>query len=231
LSKLAIPIILIVILVVAGAYIFLTRGSPGTTSQNSTANSSTSVPLQSAVDQLVQDINARNVDGLVTFYPASSVVVWSGKADGLVGKFPGAGNIKLLYATSVGKATTMSANVSNYAEDKFSPTHINATFMIKMLANSTTAGKVNATINVSEEWNWGNSGWQISRENWAYKYFDASNLDVNQGSATTFPQWGVMEMGGDPNLVSEKSFGVACRTLPGSGGVCFPFLHRVRPDG
>ena len=95
--------------------------------------------------------------------------------------------------------------MSNFAEDKFSPTHINATFVIKMLANSTTAGKVNATVSVSEEWNWRSSGWQISRENWAYTYFDASYLDVNQGSATTFPQWGVMKMGGDPNLVSDKS--------------------------
>lgn len=205
LSKFAIPIALIVIVAVAGAYVFLSRG-PTTATSTSSGTSLPTAPLRDTVGQLIADINSRNVDGLVTFYSQNAVVTWSGKADGLVGNFPGSANIRLLMATSVGKTTTMDANVSNYAEQVFSPTHINATFVIAMLANSTTAGILNATVNVSEEWNWASGAWQISRENWAYRHFDASFLDVNQGSATTFPQWGVMEEGGNPNLVSEKSF-------------------------
>jgi hypothetical protein len=30
--------------------------------------------------------------------------------------------------------------------------------------------------------------------------------DLGEGSATTFPQWGYSLKGGNPNLVSEKSF-------------------------
>jgi hypothetical protein len=206
-SKLAVPVVLVVILVVAGAYVFLARSpTTSTSSQSSTSSSQPSAPLRSAVNQFVQDFNAREVDNVLTFYTPTSVVVWSGKTGGLVGQYTGASSIKLIYAASVGKTTVMHANLSNYAEDVFSATHVNATFVLVMLANSSVAGKLNATVNVSQEWKWGSGGWQISKENWAYKYFDASLLDLQFGSATTFPQWGYMQEGGNPNLVSEKSF-------------------------
>jgi hypothetical protein len=203
-SKLAVPVALIVILVAAGAYAFLARNST-TSPPSSTATGQPTVQLRAAVNQLVSDINARDIDGAVTFYAPSSVVVWSGSTGGLVGKYEGPANVRLIYATSVGKTTKMDANVSSYAEKPFSPFHINATYVIGLLANSTVMGSLNATVNVSEEWNWGGGGWQISRENWAYSYFYASNLQ-NNNSTTTFPQWGVMKAGGNPNLVSEKSF-------------------------
>jgi hypothetical protein len=112
----------------------------------------------------------------------------------------------LPYAASIGKTTTMSANMSNYAQHVISPTTINATYVLVMHANSTAAGIVNATVNVTEEWNWGGAAWQISKENWVYTHFSASFLNAGAVSATTFPQWAVMEKGGNPNIVSEKSF-------------------------
>ena len=202
-SKLAVPVALIVVIVVAGAYVFLAKGPP-TSTQSS--GSTSIVPVRSAVDQVIQDINARNVDGLATFYTQSSLVHWSGSTGGLSGLYSGTQNIRLTYATSVGKTTQMNVNASNYAEKMFSPSHINTTFVLSMLGNSTAVGKINATIDVSQEWNWGSGGWQISRENWDYVYFDALLLDKNRSSSTTFPQWGVIEAGGNPNLVGEKSF-------------------------
>jgi hypothetical protein len=202
-SKLAVPVALIVILAVARAYVFLTRSSP-TLSQGSSASSLP--PVSSAVNQLIQDLNDRNVDGAAAFYGTNAVDVWSGNLVGLQGQYLGAENIRLLYATTVGKSTKVVANVSNYAEDKFSPMHVNATFVVGMFANSNAAGKVTATIEVSQEWNWGSGGWQISKENWNYKYYDSSFIDEGIPSSTTFPQWGFMLKGGNPNLVSEKSF-------------------------
>ena len=194
---------IVVVLVVAGAYLFLAR-SP-TTPPSSSTNSSSTVPVSDAVDRFVQDINQRSVDGLATFYTPSSVVHWSGNLGGLQGLYAGTDNIRLLYASTVGKTMVMNANTSDYAQKTISPTQMNATYSLAMLANSTVAGKLNATINVSQEWSWGNAGWQISKENWYYTHFDASLLD-KQGSVTTFPQWGYEMKGGDPNLVSEKSF-------------------------
>jgi hypothetical protein len=204
-SKFAVPIALVVILVVAGAYVFLTGNSR--TPPSSTVTGPPTVAVRSAVDQLVQNVNDRNVDGVVTFYAPSSVVHWSGNTGGLSGLYNGPANIKLIYATTLGKTTKMNVNVSGYAEKPQSPTRINATFVMDMLANSTVMGKLTATVGVSEEWNWGGGGWRISRENWAYNYFDSSAID-NKSShdVTTFPQWGVMKAGGNPDLVSEKSF-------------------------
>ena len=205
-SKLAVPVALIAILVTAGAIVLLTR-SPSTPapSRSSAVSSSPSVPVRTALTQLIQDINARNVDSLLTFYTPTSTVVWSGDTGGLVGHYVGPQSIRLIYAASIGKTTNLNVNVSDYAEKQFSPTHINATFVGNILGNSSVVGNLTATVNVSQEWNWGNSGWQISRENWAYSYFDASLLDLQLPSTTTFPQWGYTEKGGNSNLVSEKS--------------------------
>jgi hypothetical protein len=202
-SRLAVALALIVVLAIAGGYLFVARGP--TNPQTSTTASGL-VPVRTAVDQFLSDFNSRNIDAVVTFYTPTSLVVWSGHTGGLVGQYHGAENIRLIYATSVGKTTAMSANLSNYQEQVFSPTHVNTTFTLKVLGNSTVMGILTATVNVSQEWNWGSSGWQIIRENWAYDYFDATNIDAGIPSSTTFPQWGVMRMGGNPNLVSEKSF-------------------------
>jgi hypothetical protein len=204
-SRLAIPVALIVVLVAAGAYVILTRSST-TSSQSSSASSLPTFPVSSSVNQLIQDLNKRNVDGVVTFYSANAVDVWSGYVGGLQGRYTGPENIRLLYATTIGKSTTVNANVSKYADHTLSPTMANTTFVITMLANSTVAGIVNATIDVSQGWNWGDGGWQISEENWAYAYYDSSYLDAGRNSSTTFPQWGDTLNGGNPNLVSEKSF-------------------------
>jgi hypothetical protein len=203
-SKLAVPVAVIVVLAVAGGYFVLTRTSTPPTS--SSAGSLPNAPVSTAVNELIQDINARNVDGLVTLYSANAVDTWTGSTGGLVGKYTPVENIRLLYATTVGKSTTMDANFSDYSEDTLSPTIANATFVMGMLANSTVAGIVTAKIDVSEQWNWGSAGWQITKENWAYTYYDSSFIDAGIPSSTTFPQWGYMLKGGNPNLVSEKSF-------------------------
>ncbi len=203
-SKLAALVVVIAVLAAAGGYVFLARG-PATPTQTSTAGPPT-VPVQTAVDQLVQDLNDRKVDGLVTFYSPNAVDVWFGNTGGLSGRYVGPEQIRLIYATSVGKTTTLDANVSDYAEDVFSPTNVNATFVMNMRGNSSVAGILTAKVDVSQEWNWGDSGWQISKENWNYALFDSSYIDANQSGSTTFPQWAVMKTGGNPNLVSEKSF-------------------------
>ncbi len=201
-AKLAVPIALVVVLAVAGAYL-LTRGGPSPTSTSST---SPNVSLQTVVTQMVQDVNQRTVDGLTNFYTQTSVVRWSGNTGGLSGRYVGTDDIRLIYATTVGKTTQMSVTSGGYSEKPLSPTDINATFVMNMTAKSPTVGDLNATIHVTQEWQWGAGGWQISRENWAYTSFSASLFNAQFPPATTFPQWSYSLRGGNPNLVSEKSF-------------------------
>ena len=203
-SRLIAPLAVVAVLAAAGVYVLLTKG-PSTSTQTTTAGPPT-VPVQTAVDQLVQDLNDRNVDGLVAFYGPNAVDIWFGNTGGLSGRYVGPEQIRLIYATSVGKTTALDANLSDYAQDVFSPTNVNATFVLNLSGNSTVAGVLVAKVDVSQEWNWGNSGWQISKENWNYAVFYSSYLSANQGTVTTFPQWGVMKAGGNPDLVSEKSF-------------------------
>lgn len=206
-SKFAIPVVLLVILVAAGAYVFLGVGSKASTStQNSTSTSLPTTPLNTTVMQFIQNLNARNVDGVISFYSPNAVDVWAGNTGGLSGLYTGADSIRLIYATTVGKSHSLDANISNYAEKKISPTEVNATYVIQLISNSTVAGIVTATIDTSEQWNWGGTGWQILKENWNYKLYDSTLMDQGLGSATTFPQWGYMLKGGNPNLVTEKNF-------------------------
>ena len=229
-TKLAVPVAVIVVLVVAGAYVFLAKG-PATTTSTGPVSST----VREAVDHLVKYANDRSVDGLATLYTPSSVVLWSGHLVGLQGKYTGAPNIRLLYATTVGKTSHMSVNMSDYAEKASSPTDINSTYRLVLLANSSVAGIINATVDVSEEWNLGSGGWQISKENWAYTYYDSSYIDAGIPSATTFPQWGVMENGGNPNLVSEKSLEwhagpyLAASVYAFLSGIVFVLAVRARP--
>jgi len=205
-SRVVIPIAIIVVLVVAAAVIFLGRGSPNTSSTSSSAASLPNVPVDSYVTQIIQDLNSRNVDALMNLYNPNAVSVWSGATGGLSGQYAGTNSIRLIYATTVGKDTSINANVSSLADKTISPTETNTTFVIKLVANSTAAGIVKATILATEQWNWGGSGWQITKENWAYRNFDSSFIDAGLGSATTFPQWGYELKGGNPNLVPDKSF-------------------------
>lgn len=204
-SRLAAAVaVAVAVLIVAGSYAFIAMG-PSTATQTSAAGPPT-IPVQTTVNHFVQELNDRNVDGLVTFYSPNAVDIWFGNTGGLSGRYIGPEQIRLIYATSVGKTTTLDANLSDYAQDESSPTNVNATFVLDMRGNSTVAGILTMKVDVSQAWTWGSSGWQISKENWNYALFDASNIDKFREGATTFPQWAVMNMGGNPNLVSEKSF-------------------------
>jgi hypothetical protein len=204
-SKLIIPVAVIVVIAVAGAYFALSRSSTTSSGVVSSAPPPTSV-VSTEVNQLVQNLDSRNVDGLVALYSPNSVLVWSGNVGGLAGMYTGDQNIRLIYAATVGKSFTLDANLSNYKQTVISPSIVNATWEMKLLANSTAAGVVRATIDVTEQWSGVSGAWQISKENWAYTLYDSSLIDAGIPSSTTFPQWGYELKGGNPNLVSEKSF-------------------------
>jgi hypothetical protein len=204
-SKLAPLAALAIILLAVGAYIFLSSRS--TSPPSSTGRGSSSpTPVRDAVDEYVQDLNDRSVNALSSFYTSNSVVLWSGELGGLQGRYVGTQQITLLYGASIGKTTEMNATTSNYTQIAQSPTLVNASFNLVLHANSTVAGVLNAAINVVQEWSWANDGWQISKETWAYTLFYSSQLTAELGTPTTFPQWGYELKGGNPNLVSEKSF-------------------------
>ncbi len=139
---------------------------------------------------------------LSNLYAPDACVTWTGLASGLIGTYNGQGNIKILYGSSIGKTTSLNASIANYNEKATSPTNYDVSVTILMRGNSSVVGKLNATIDATQQWTYNNGHWQIVNETWDYKVFDVQFVV----SSTTFPQWGAMRIGTNPDLVSEKSF-------------------------
>jgi hypothetical protein len=199
----------IAVIAVAGAYVVLSQTeapsenpSSRSSSTETASGSIPAIPVHNAVDKFFQDFNSRDVDGLVSFYYSGANVIWSGNAPGLTGGYSGTYAIMILYGSTVGKITQITTNVGDYAEKDSSPTNVNVTLTLKLNGTSVVAGRLNGTIDVSQQWAYSGTQWEIVNENWDYKAFDVQF----PSSATTFPQWGVLKEGENPNIVSEKSF-------------------------
>jgi len=213
-SALAVGVVVFVIVGIAVEVTFLPKASNQGQGQSQTSTgagcqgsvsaggSAPTTPVKTAVDQLIQDFNSRDVGGLSNLYAPDACVTWTGLASGLVGTYNGQGNIKILYGSSIGKTTSLNASIVNYNEKATTPTNYDVTMTILMHGNSSVVGKLNATIDATQQWNYANGNWQIVQETWDYTVFDVQFVV----SSTTFPQWGVMRIGQNPNLVSEKSF-------------------------
>lgn len=244
-SALAVAVVVFVVVGIAVELVFLPKASSPSTLQTTTTGSGVycasgcpapSTPVKTAVDQWVQDFNSRNVAGLSSFYSQGTSVTWSGQAAGLAGTYNGQGNVRILYGSSIGKTITLNASIANYAEKATNPSNINVTMTVNMFGNSSVVGKLTSTVDANQLWNYVGGQWQIVKENWNYKTF----VVQYPVSATTFPQWGAMRVGQNPNLVSEKSFEwnagpyVAASVYAFLGGVLaigvVMYRRRSRPD-
>jgi hypothetical protein len=213
-SKFIIPVVIVVAVAFASVYLLVGQSSltPRSSSEVSKTTSSSSVtetysgplpstPVKAAVDQWLKDFNDRDVEGLANFYGFSSDVIWTGNTAGLQGGYAGAGSIRILYGSTIGKTTQLIARSSNYTEKQLSPVNINVTMTLKLNGNSSVLGALNGTIIATQDWFFTSGQWQIVKENWNYKAFDVQY----PASSTTFPQWGALRQGNSPELVSEKS--------------------------
>jgi hypothetical protein len=213
-STLAIAVVVFVAIGIAVELVFLPSASSSGASKTTTTSSqifcspqyggcpTPSTTVKTSVDQWVSDFNTRNVAGLANFYSTAAAVTWSGNAAGLAGTYNGQGNIRILYGSSIGKTLILNASIANYAESVANPSNINVTMTVLMNGNSSVVGELTSTVAATQMWNYNGQQWQIIKENWNYKTFNVQY----PVSATTFPQWGALRVGQNPNLVSEKSF-------------------------
>ncbi len=209
-SALAVAVVVFVAIGIAVELVFLPKAS-SPTSATSTASSTSvycqsgcstpSTPLKTAVDQWVADFNSRDVTALGNFYSQDASVAWTG-APGLTGTYNGLENIRILYGSSIGKTTSLTATIANYKENPTNPSNIEVTLTLNVAGNSSVVGALSISINADQTWNYVGGQWQIVKESWDYVTFN-EQFPV---SATTFPQWTAMKEGQNPNLVSEKSF-------------------------
>lgn len=210
-SAIAVAVVAFVAIGIAVELVFLpkasTSSSPTTTTTSSTVYSCSgcgapATTVKSAVTQWISDLNSRDVTGVGNFYAQDTTVVWSGTAPGLTGTYNGAGNVRILLGSSIGKTTSLNASIANYNEKDVNPYNANVTFTLSQTGNSSVVGALSITIDATQQWNYIGGQWQIVKETWNYAKF-TEQFPV---SATTFPQWTAMKEGQSPNLVSEKSF-------------------------
>jgi hypothetical protein len=212
-SALAVAVVVFVAIGIAVELVFLPKAS--TSGQTTTTTTATTVycappascpppstPLKTAVNQWVADFNSRDVVGLGNFYSQDTIVTWSGNAPGLTGTYNGVSNVRILFGSSIGKTTTLTASIANYNEKDTNPSNANVSLTLSMTGNSSVVGALSITVAANQQWNYVGGQWQIVKETWDYTAFQ-EQFPV---SATTFPQWTALKEGQNPNLVSEKSF-------------------------
>ncbi len=219
-SALAVAVVVFVAIGIAVEVVFLPKASSSGAATTSTASgasssvycssSSSNCPtptttVKAAVTQWVADFNSRDVTALTNFYSQDASVTWTGggaAGAGLDGGYSGLENIKILYGSSIGKTTFLTASIANYAETPVNPSNVGVTLTLTMAGNSSVVGALSITVDATQQWNYIGGQWQIVKETWNYVTFN-EEFPV---SATTFPQWTAMKEGLSPNLVSEKSF-------------------------
>src|SRR5712664_437692 len=173
-SKFILPVVVVVVVAFAGVYLLLgqTNSTPTISSDVSRTTSSSSVtatysgplpstPVKAAVDQWLADFNNRDVDGLMNFYGFSSDLIWTGNTAGLQGGYAGAGSIRILYGSTIGKTTQLIATSSNYTEKALSPVNINVTMTLRLNGSSSVLGTLNGTVVATQDWFFTSGQWQI----------------------------------------------------------------------
>lgn len=212
-SALAVGVVLFVAIGIAVEIVFLPAASQNAATTTTTTTATTtyscsctpSTQLKAAVDQWIADFNSRDVTGIGNFYSQDTTVVWAGggaAGTGLDGTYNGIGQVRILYGSSIGKTTTLVANISNYKETDIAAGNGNVSLTLTMVGVSSVVGNLSISIAANQHWNYVGGQWQIVKESWNYVNF----YESNPVSSTTFPQWTAMKDGQNPNLVSEKSF-------------------------
>ncbi len=192
-----IGVVVVIIVVAAGAF-FVLGGLGGTqtvsTSKTSSALTSSSATgtqtappsgVQTAFQTHLQRISSRDIPTVLTDYQQTAVVVWEGNAQGLQGTYNGVGNVKLLYATALGTASTIKFNSTTYKALVNSSSEETIIADIKFFGNSQVLGAFNGTLSAKVVYDYVGTAWQIKQETWNFHTFYAANA----GEATTFPQW------------------------------------------
>jgi hypothetical protein len=160
-----------------------------------------SEPVKTTFNQWVADLGSRNVTGLGDSYAQNATVTWTGQAGGLTGTYDGQFNIRILYGSTLGKFTSINANIVDYGQNDINASVADISFNLSMTGNSSVFGETSILVYASQEWGYAGGRWQVESDTWNYITF----VQQFSGTHTTFPQWSAIIRGQNPNLVSEKS--------------------------
>jgi hypothetical protein len=178
-----IGVVVVVALVLVGAGLYFVSLPPG--GKTTTTSSTVAAPdLKSQYSGHIGTIGTRNVTAVLLDYQDSAVVTWTGHAAGLEGVYSGTGNIRLLFASALSTANTISFVPHSIIQtNKSGLSEINST--VSFTGRSAILGSFNGNLVSSTDYTNSGGRWKISAESWNYLVFNATS----KGGATTFPEW------------------------------------------
>jgi len=132
-------------------------------------------PVMPSVYEWVYDLQSRDSNSLAGMYAPGANITWTGDITGLspaVGTYEGRGNIEILYGSWLGNDSALSANITNYSQEKIAPSVENATFTLTMVGDSPVLGGFRMAANVTQSWNYAGGQWQVLEENWNFTTYN-----------------------------------------------------------
>jgi SnoaL-like domain len=165
---------LIVILVLQS---FIGSGLLSTRTETSTITGTQTVqsPVNQVVDQWFYYLGERDVTNLANLYSQNATLMWEGEAGPLSGTYHSRNHVAILFNSTIGRETNVTATIANYSLTVINPTATNATFSLTMNGTSPDAGQFLFKVNVNQEWTRsadageiGQEQWQIAEETWNF---------------------------------------------------------------
>lgn len=200
-TVIALVVVVVVVVAGAGAYFALGLGASTTSTHTSTSNTSGGPPagsLNASVRAFISAFNNRDVTTIKTYFTPSSAIAWTGAAGGLQGTYTGADGAGIIYGTSVGHTSALSAVTSNLHILNAGTTGT-VGYRLNITGSSNVVGPFNSTADVSQVWVYQGGAWTIQTDDWNYLSFSSNN----PSEATVFPQWGLTLNGKSPSLAGE----------------------------
>ncbi len=201
-TVIALAAVVIVVVVGAGAYFALGLGASTNTSTHTTSSNTQGGPppgsLNASVSAFITAFNNRDVTTIKTYFTSTSAIAWTGAAGGLQGTYTGADGAGIIYGTSVGHTSSLSATTSKL-HIATAETTGTVGFRLNITGTSNVVGPFNSTADISQVWVYLGGIWTIQTDDWNYLSFSSNN----PSTATVFPQWGLTLNGKSPSLAGE----------------------------
>jgi hypothetical protein len=151
--------------------------SSGVDSKTASTASDTAI-VESSFANHMQWLSSRNLSAMDSQYASNATVTWTGQVAGLTGNYSGAGNIRILMGSFLGKFISIS--IGNVTLGKVVVSGdlatVNSTF--DLVGQSSVVGNVTATISAEDSFVYSASSgaWLISQEVWDFLSYTAEYL-------------------------------------------------------
>lgn len=179
-----IAVVVVVVIVLVGAGLYFVSLPPGGGKTTTTSSSVAAPDLKPQYSRHVDTIGTRDVTTVLLDYQDNAAVTWTGHAAGLEGVYQGTGNIRLLFASALSTANTITFVPHSIIQtNRTGQAEINST--LTFTGKSSLLGTFNGNLLSSTVYTNNGGTWKISAENWNYLVFNATS----KGGATTFPEW------------------------------------------